>query len=70
MIRSLSCMLLALTLAGCDLAGTAVATGAGASAEMKQAQQAKQTEDQVRQNLDDAMHAHREQIDQAEKDSQ
>ena len=47
-------LLLASLCAGCDLAGTAVATGAGATAEVEQAKQAKQTEDRVKRELDAA----------------
>lgn len=40
--------------AGCGLAATAVGTGAGAAAEVQEAQQAKQTEDQVQRKLEKA----------------
>jgi hypothetical protein len=40
--------------AGCGLAGTAVATGTGAAAEVQQAQQAKPIEDRVKRELDQA----------------
>ena len=43
--------------AGCGLAGTAVATGAGAAAEVQDAKQAKQTEDRIKQQLDQAQQA-------------
>lgn len=43
--------------AGCGLAGTAVATGTGAAAEVQQAQQAKQIEDRVKRELDQAQQA-------------
>ena len=69
-MRALSAMVLTISLAGCDLAGTAATTAAGASAELQQARQAKQTEDQVRQQLDPATHQHVEQIEQSEKDTQ
>jgi hypothetical protein len=54
-VLRLSLPLLAAALcAGCGLAGTAVATGTGAAAEVQQAQQAKQTEDKVKRELDQA----------------
>ena len=52
--------------AGCGLAGTAVATGAGATAEVEQAQQAKQTEDRVKRELDAAQQASAQQRNDAE----
>ncbi len=61
-------MLMAALCAGCDLAGTAVATGAGASAEVQQAQQAKQTEDRVKRELDEAQHAAAQQRTDAESE--
>jgi hypothetical protein len=71
-MRIVFALILATGLAGCDLAGTAVATGAGASAELKQAQGAQQTEEQVRQQVEQATHAHMERIQQSdtEKDAQ
>ena len=51
---------------GCGLAGTAVATGAGAAAEAQQAQQAKQTEDRVKAELDQAQQAAAQQRNDAE----
>jgi hypothetical protein len=52
--------------AGCGLAGTAVATGTGAAAEVQQAQQAKQTEDRVKRELDEAQQAAAQQRNEAE----
>jgi hypothetical protein len=52
--------------AGCGLAGTAVATGAGAAAEVQEAQQAKQTEDRIKQQLDQAQQAAAQQRADAE----
>ncbi len=52
--------------AGCGLAGTAVATGTGAAAEVQQAQQAKETEDRVKRELDEAQHAAAQQREDAE----
>ena len=52
--------------AGCGLAGTAVATGTGAAAEVQQAQQAKQTEDRVKHDLDAAQQAAAQQRNDAE----
>jgi hypothetical protein len=52
--------------AGCGLAGTAVATGTGAAAEVQQAQQAKQTEDRVKRELDQAQQAAAQQRSDAE----
>jgi hypothetical protein len=52
--------------AGCGLAGTAVATGAGAAAEVQEAQQAKQTEDRIKQQLDQAQQAAAQQRTDAE----
>ena len=51
---------------GCGLAGTAVATGTGAAAEVQQAQQAKQTEDRVKRELDEAQRAAAQQRNDAE----
>lgn len=53
-------------LAGCGLAGTAVATGTGAAAEVQQAQQAKQTEDRVKRELEQAQQAAAQQRSDAE----
>jgi hypothetical protein len=52
--------------AGCGLAGTAVATGTGAAAEVQQAQQAKQTEARVQRELDQAQQAAAQQRNDAE----
>ena len=52
--------------AGCGLAGTAVATGTGAAAEVQEARQARQTEDRVRQQLDQAQQAAAQQRADAE----
>jgi hypothetical protein len=59
-------LLAAALCAGCGLAGTAVATGAGAEAEVQQAQQAKQTEDRVKRELDQAQQAAAQQRTDAE----
>jgi uncharacterized protein YceK len=63
-------LITALTLAGCDLVGTTAATAAGASAEVKQAQDAKKIEDQVRQQVQLDVQQHRQQLEQQEKDAQ
>lgn len=52
--------------AGCGLAGTTVAAGTGAAAEVQQAQQAKQTEDRVKRELDQAQQSAAQQRDDAE----
>ncbi len=52
--------------AGCGLAGTAVATGTGAAAEVQEAQQAKATEDRVQRQLDEAQRAAAQQRTDAE----
>ena len=52
---------------GCGLAGTAVATGTGAAAEVQQAQQAKQTEDRVKRQLDEAQRTAAQQRNDAEE---
>jgi|SRR5580692_4521538 hypothetical protein len=52
--------------AGCGLAGTAVATGAGAAAEVQEAQQAKATEDRVKRELAEAQQAAAQQRSDAE----
>ena len=52
--------------AGCGLAGTAVATGTGAAAEVQEAQQAKETEARVQRELDQAQHAAAQQREDAE----
>jgi hypothetical protein len=53
-------------LAGCDLAGTAVATGAGAAAEVEQAKQAKSDEDKVKRELEQAQRDAAQQRNDAE----
>ena len=69
-MRTLFAIALTASLAGCGLAGTAATTAVGGSAELKQAQTAKETEDRVRQQVNQATHQHVEQIDQTEKDAQ
>ena len=69
-MRTLACLLLAVCLSGCDLVGTTAATATGASAEVKQAQDAKKTEEQVRQQVELDVQQHKHQIDQQEKDAQ
>ncbi len=59
-------LLVASLCAGCGLAGTAVATGAGATAELEEAKQAKQTEDRVKRELDAAQQAAAQQRNDAE----
>jgi hypothetical protein len=66
MIRSIFPALAAALCAGCGLAGTAVATGTGAAAEVQQAQQAKQMEDRVKRELDQAQQAAAQQRNDAE----
>jgi hypothetical protein len=70
MVRTLACLVVALNLAGCDLAGTAATTAAGASAEVEQAKQAKKIEDQVRDQVQLDVQRSRDKINQAEKDAQ
>jgi hypothetical protein len=70
MIRPFACLVLVLSLAGCDLVGTTAATTAGASAEVEQAKQAKKIEDQVRDQVQLDVQGSRAKIDQAEKDAQ
>lgn len=61
--------LLAATLcAGCGLAGTTMAVGTGAAAEVQQAQQAKQTEDRVKRELDQAQQTAAQQREAAESE--
>jgi hypothetical protein len=65
--------MLALTgfcLTGCDLVGTTAATATGAAAEVKQAQDAKRIEDQVRQQVQLDVQQAKQRTDQAEKDAQ
>src|SRR5665213_3136335 len=52
--------------AGCGLAGTAVATGTGAAAEGQHAQQAKQIEDRVKREVDQAQQIAAQQRNDAE----
>jgi hypothetical protein len=59
-------LLAAALCAGCGLAGTAVTTGAGAAAEVQQAQQAKADEDRVKRELDAAQQAAAQQRSDAE----
>jgi hypothetical protein len=66
LLRLVLPILAACLCAGCGLAGTAVATGVGASAEVQQAQQAKQTEDRVKRELDQAQQAAAQQRNDAE----
>jgi hypothetical protein len=66
MIRVVFPLLVAALCTGCGLAGTAVATGAGAAAEVQEAQQAKQTEDRVKRELDQAQQTAAQQRSDAE----
>jgi Na+-translocating ferredoxin:NAD+ oxidoreductase RNF subunit RnfB len=66
MIRVVFPLLIAALCTGCGLAGTAVATGTGAAAEVQQAQQAKQTEDRVKRELEQAQQADARQRSDAE----
>jgi hypothetical protein len=70
----MKCLLLSLacvaSLAGCGLAGTAAGTAAGSAAEVEQARQAKQIEDQARQQAEDAVAQDAARRAQAEKDAQ
>jgi hypothetical protein len=66
MIRVVFPLLAAALCTGCGLAGTAVATGTGAAAEVQEAQQAKQTEDRVKRELDQAQQAAAQQRNDAE----
>jgi hypothetical protein len=70
MLRALIVTGLVGLLSACDLVGTTAATAAGASAELKQAQQAKKIEDQVREQVQLDVHQHTQQTDQVEKDAQ
>jgi hypothetical protein len=67
LLLSLAC---AACLWGCGLGGTAAATAAGSTAEVEQARQAKQIENQVRQQVDDAVHQDTARRNEAEKDAQ
>jgi hypothetical protein len=66
MIRVVFPLLVAALCAGCGLAGTAVATGTGAAVEVQQAQQAKQMEDRVKRELDQAQQTAAQQRNDAE----
>ncbi len=60
----------AVTLAGCGLANTTTAAATGAASEVQQAQQAKATLDEVKQQLDAAARQDAQRREQADKDSQ
>jgi hypothetical protein len=66
-LLSLAC---ATSLASCGLAGTAAGTAAGSAAEVEQARQAKQIEDQARQQAQGAVAQDAARRAQAEKDAQ
>jgi Na+-translocating ferredoxin:NAD+ oxidoreductase RNF subunit RnfB len=66
MIRVVIPLLAAALCTGCGLAGTAVATGTGAAAEVQEAQQAKQTEDRVKRELEQAQQTAAQQRSDAE----
>lgn len=70
MFRLIALFALSATLAGCDLVGTTAATAAGASAEVKQAQQAKKIEQQVQDSVQMDMQRDRARAEQAEKEAQ
>jgi hypothetical protein len=59
-----------LLIAGCGLGETAVSSASGASAEVKEAQQAKATEEHVKQQLDDAANTAKEPREAAEHSAQ
>jgi hypothetical protein len=70
-MRILATLLLTgLCLTGCDLVGTTAATATGASAEVKQAQDAKKIEDQVRQQVELDVQQSKQRLQQQEKDAQ
>jgi len=69
MVRTIACLLLSATVAGCDLAGTTASTAAAASAEVEQAKQAKKIEDQVRDQVQLDLQQDRARLEQAEKDA-
>jgi hypothetical protein len=69
-MRALACLVLAVCLTGCDLVGTTAATATGASAEVKQAQDAKKIEEQVRQQVQLDVQQDKSRTEQAEKDAQ
>jgi hypothetical protein len=60
----------ALMTASCGLAGTAASTAANGASEVQQAEQAKATEDRVKQQVQDAMRTSAQQRDQAEQSAQ
>ena len=60
----------ALMTASCGLAGTAASTAANGTAEVQQAEQAKATEDRVKQQVQDAMRTNAQQRDAAEQAAQ
>jgi uncharacterized protein YceK len=66
-LLSLACVT---CLAGCGLGSTAAATEAGSGVELEQARQAKQIEERVRQQAEDAVHQDSGRRDQAEKDAE
>jgi hypothetical protein len=66
MIRMIFPLLAAALCTGCGLAGTAVATGTGAAAEVQQAQQAKQLEDRVKREVEQAQQSAAQQRNDAE----
>jgi hypothetical protein len=63
-------VLTGLCLSGCDLVGTTAATATSASVEVKQAQDAKKIEDQVRQQVQLDVQRSKQQLEQQEKDAQ
>jgi hypothetical protein len=70
-MRTLAMLALtSLLLTGCDLIGTTAATATGASAEVKQAQDAKKIEDQVRQQVQQDVQQNKRALEQQEKDAQ
>jgi hypothetical protein len=70
-MRTVATLLLTgLCLTGCDLVGTTAATATGASAEVKQAQDAKKIEDQVRQQVELDVQQSNQRLQQQEKDAQ
>ena len=60
----------AMSVAGCGLAGTTAGTAVGSAAEVEQARQARQIEDQARQQAQDAVAQDAARRAQAEKDAQ
>jgi predicted aminopeptidase len=69
-MRTLACLVLVVCLTGCDVVGTTAATATGASAEVKQAQDAKRIEEQVRQQVQLDVQQNKSRTEQAEKDAQ